>query len=173
MPTTDNFDACLAFALRPENDGQPYHVTPGDPGGATAWGVIQTTYDDYRDAHDLHTQSVKLMTPAERSDIYHSTYWTSGLPRGVDLMVFDFAVTSGPGRSRKFLQAAVGAPADGEIGPQSRAAVAKHAPAELVKSLAAHQLAFYRSLPTFHLFGGGWTNRTDARKAAALKMVSP
>jgi len=168
----DNFDACLAFVLRPENDGQPYHVTPGDPGGATAWGVIQTTYDDYRDTHDLPEQSVKLMTPTERSDIYRSEYWTPGLPKGVDLMVFDFGVTSGPGRSRKYLQAVVGVSADGSVGPQSLAAVAKHAPADLVKALAARQLAFYRSLPTFHLFGHGWTNRTNARQAAALKMVT-
>lgn len=177
MEVTDRLDACLAFTLLPQNDGQPYHVTKGDPGKGTAWGVIQSTYDVYRGSHKLPHQSVSLMTPAEREDIYRSGFWTPGLPAGVDLMVFDFAVTSGAGRSREFLQEELGFAdddVDGVVGPMTLAAVSKvPSTRTLVAKLGAKQEAFYKSLSTWSLFGRGWTNRETARTAAAMKMVSP
>lgn len=173
---TDNFEPCLAFTLLPQNDGQPYHVTPGDPGRGTAWGVIQATYDVYRGAHKLPHQSVSKMLPAERSDIYRSGFYTPGLPKGVDLMVFDFGVTSGASRGREFLQLALGFSGDdvdGVIGPVTLRATSLARPAALISTLQGREEAFYKSLSTFAEFGHGWTNRTNARTAAALKMVSP
>lgn len=170
---TDNFDRCLDFVLLPQNDGQPFHVTPGDPGGATAWGVTQATYSAFRSTCSLPDQSVWHMTPAERASIYRTGFWTPGLPAGVDLAVFDFAVTSGPGRSRRFLQGCVGLvgdDVDGVVGPHTLAAVGAQNAAALIDRLCAAQQAYYTRLYTFRLFGRGWTTRTEARRAAALNM---
>ena len=152
-PLPDTFNECLAFALLPDNDGQPYHVTPGDPGRGTAWGVTQATYTAYCHAHGLPLKSVSQITPGEREGVYRA-YYTPNLPAGVDLMVFDFAVTAGPHRSAEIF---AGCPAKDSAG--------------LIKELGEAQAAFYHSLSTFHLFGHGWINRTNRRIAAAWKMA--
>lgn len=171
MEVADNFASCLAFTLLPSNDGQALHVTPGDPGGATAWGVIQTTYDTYREHEGLVKQSVGLMTDAERDAIYREGYWQAGLPAGLDLMVFDFAVTSGFKRSVMRLQASVGVEQDGWFGPETLTALGQWPVPTVVANLAAWQLDYYENLSTFARFGRGWTRRTNDRKAAAMKMV--
>lgn len=150
---TDTLDTCLAFTLLPENDGQPYHVTPGDPGKGTAWGVTEATYAQYRSAHGLPHRSVSQMTPAERHDIYRA-YYTPNLDPGVDLMDFDFAVTSGPHRSAELF-----------------ASCTATDPGGLITQLGQAQAAFYHSLSTFSEFGHGWINRTNHRIAAAWKMA--
>ena len=53
---------------------------------------------------------------------------------GVDLMVFDMAVNSGPGRAGKILQRVVGATVDGGIGPQTLGMVAKMEPQDIIRS---------------------------------------
>ena len=42
----------------------------------------------------------------------------------------------------------------------------------MIVSLAALQLDFYRALPTFGIFGAGWTTRLERRKTAAIGMVA-
>lgn len=152
MPS-DTFDACLAFTLLPGNDGQPYHVTPGDPGKGTAWGVTQATYTAYCHAHGLPLRSVAEMVPVEREGIYRA-YYTPGLAPGVDLMVFDFAVTSGPARSAELF-----------------ASCTATDPAGLITQLGKAQAKFYHSLETFSEFGNGWINRTNRRIATAWEMA--
>lgn len=149
----DTLDACLAFTLLPDNDGQPYHVTPGDPGKGTAWGVTEATYALYRSTHGLPHRSVSQMTTDERSAIYRA-YYTAGLLPGVDLMVFDFAVTSGPHRSAELLDACHAKDSAG-----------------LITELGEAQAAFYHSLETFARFGNGWINRTNRRIATAWAMA--
>ncbi len=60
-------------------------------------------------------------------DIYFINYWKaagcSELPQALALMHFDAAVNHGVGAAIRFLQQAVGAGVDGEIGPDTRAAI--------------------------------------------------
>ena len=128
-------------------------MTPGDPGKGTAWGVTEATYAQYRSAHGLPHRSVAQMTPDERKGIY-AAYFNRALPAGVDLMWFDFAVTSGPHRSAELF-------ADCH---------AKDS-AGLIKELGEAQAAFYHSLETFPEFGHGWINRTNRRIAKAWEMA--
>lgn len=51
-------------------------------------------------------------------------------------------------------------------------AAAKCDPRALVDDLADRQAAYYRSLSDFPTFGVAWLNRTDARRSAALAMIS-
>src|SRR5687768_14939208 len=91
-----------------------------DPGGATNFGVIQRTYSGYRKRKGLKPRSVKLIEPAEIADIYRNDYAAKvrfdDLPPGVDFVVFDGAVNSGPMQSVKWLQRALGVKVDGRIG---------------------------------------------------------
>jgi lysozyme family protein len=74
----------------------------------------------------------------------------------------------------KAVQTHVGVVADGDIGPQSLAAIAGR-PDQifiLCAALADAQLAYYRSLEAWPLYGRGWSNRVSARLTAALQLAA-
>lgn len=168
------FAACLAWTLRPENDGQPFHVTAGDPGGATSWGVTRASWARWSGC-TVSLEAMQDLTAASVGGIYQAWYWNTisgdSLPRGVDLMVFDNGVLSGEVVSAQQLQRIVGVDVDGDIGPLTLAAVGKIDPVRLIGDLAAAQEARYRSLVGFSRFGNGWLARLNRRTAAALAMA--
>jgi lysozyme family protein len=97
------------------------------------------------------------------------------LPAGVDLSVFDMGVNAGIWRSARLLQQALGFTGDevdGCIGPETLDATANAEPRSLVDDLAERQTTYYRSLADFATFGTGWLNRTEARRQAALAMIT-
>lgn len=162
MPMTEQgrFERSLALVLKHEG-GWVKH--PSDPGGETNNGVTQATYDGWRRSQALPNRSVRHITVAELTAIYRKSYWLAAscdeLPAGVDYMVFDLAVNSGPGRAAKFLQEAVRVTADGQIGPKTLAAVRMLPPAEIVLRMRNRRERFYRGLGTFPVFGKGWLRR--------------
>jgi lysozyme family protein len=166
-----NFDAALAAVLAHEGG---YVNHPRDPGGATNRGVTQAVYDDWRSGRGLPARSVRHIAEDEVSAIYKRQYWDAvkgdDLPAGVDYCVFDFAVNSGTNRASRYLQQAVGATPDGQIGPATLAAVGCKPPSEVVEAICDARMAFLKRLPTFDAFGRGWTRRVaDVRaKAGAL-----
>ncbi len=120
----DNFDTCLQTVLRYEGGKVD---DPRDPGGRTAFGITQTTYNGWRAAKKLPAQDVFNITQGEVAMIYRQNYWDKingdNLPDGVDIAVFDFAVNSGVSRAAKYLQSTVGVTQDGVIGPATILAV--------------------------------------------------
>ena len=78
------------------------------------------------------------------------------LATGVDLMVFDIAVNSGPGTAGKILQRVIGATVDGAIGPKTVAASQKMEPQDIIRAMEKEREEFYRGLSTFDVFGKGW-----------------
>jgi len=172
----DRFGLCLAFTLREEGG---YVDDPADPGGATNMGITLATYRQWSDNPALGPAQVQAMTERTATAIYRSLYWNplraDALPAGVDLSVFDMGVNAGIWGSARLLQRALGFTGDqvdGCIGPETLGAAAKADPWTLVDDLADRQAAYYRSLSDFPTFGGGWLNRTDARRRAALAMIS-
>lgn len=167
-----NFSLCLAFTL--SREGQ-YSNDPHDPGGATMEGIIQTEYDRWKLAHGLPKVNVRWISNADRDAIYLANYWTPSkceqLAKGVDLMVFDYSVNSGTGRSIKELQKAVGTYPDGVMGPATLLAASKMQPADLINKLAARRLSFLQALLNWKYFGKGWKARVLACQAAALRMI--
>jgi lysozyme family protein len=147
-----------------------------DPGGATNLGITRATLAAFRKA-PVTRDDVKRLGREEAARIYRALYWDridgDALPAGVDLMVFDYAVNSGPERAVRTLQTLAGAPADGRIGPATRAAVAAADPAALISGIASRRTSFLRRLPTFGVFGRGWTRRVERVTAAALAMRAP
>ncbi|MEQ1712666.1 MAG: putative peptidoglycan-binding domain-containing protein [Hyphomicrobium sp.] len=83
-------------------------------------------------------------------------------------MHFDTAVNHGVGAAIRMLQEAAGAVIDGEIGPETRAAIARNTPTGLVTRYADIRRAKYRALPHFWRFGRGWLRRADATLERAL-----
>lgn len=170
--STNNFLPSVAFTLAHEGG---YSDNPRDPGGATNRGITLRTLAAWRHA-DCTAADVQALTEAEARAIYRASYWNAvhadALPAGLDLMVFDFGVNSGPGRSARVLQEALGVVADGAIGPQTLSAAARVPDmGALVGRIADAQETFYRSLDTFDAFGRGWLARLADRRGVALGMV--
>lgn len=166
LSETARFERSLTEILKHEG-GYVDHAR--DPGGATNLGVtIGTAREHGLDMDgdgDVDKVDVRLLKPRDVRAVYRKAYWQRTscdvLPAGVDLMVFDLAVNSGPGRAAKFLQEAVGVTADGAIGPRTLAAVKTLPPAEIVLRMRNRRERFYRSLGTFSTFGRGWMRRLD------------
>lgn len=143
---------------------------PADPGGLTNQGVTQRVYDLYRKARKQPQQTVRKMSTAERNAIYKSRYWDvvkgDDLPAGIDYVVFDGAVNSGPVQSVKWLQRALGArytgTVDGMMGQSTLAAVIEHPNHDaLVAAICQRRLAFLKALKTWRTFGRGWAARVS------------
>jgi lysozyme family protein len=170
----NNFDKALAFTLLSEG---LFSNDPNDPGGATMYGIILAEYQRFKGDPSLGPEDLKQITIADRDTIYKQNYWlktnADALPTGVDLSIFDMAVTSGPTRSIKILQEMLGVMQDGLIGPNTFKAITQTDPVTLLHRLYIGQAKFYRSLATFKYFGNGWINRTAARLAAANHLAEP
>lgn len=166
----DNFEKCLELVLRHEGG---YVNHPQDPGGMTNLGVTKRAWEAWKKA-PVTEQDMRGLTPATVASFYKEMYWDlakcDDLPAGVDFCVFDGAVNSGVGRSAKWLQQAVGANPDGQIGPKTIAAVAEKDPKVLVEMLIEQRLLFLQSLATWGTFGLGWGRRVTEVRATALKM---
>ena len=171
-PAVEDFPRCVAVTLAQEGG---YVDDPRDPGGATNMGITLETLRHWRDDNSLGPEAVRALTRSDACEIYRADYWhpaaCSSLPRGVDLMVFDCGVNSGPRTSVKMLQRTVGVTDDGSVGPITLGAVHAMDAKTLIDQLAEARLAYLRGLDTFPTFGVGWTRRVDTVKAAALAMI--
>lgn len=164
----ENYAFCLQQVLKYEGG---YVNHPQDPGGPTNKGVTQDVYDGWRKAHNQPTQSVKNISMDEVQGIYRQLYWDKirgdDLPAGVDMAVFDFAVNSGVSRASKYLQAIVGAPQDGIIGPQTIQATKDY----VAMALTNKRLSFMQSLSIWPTFGKGWGSRINDVKKQILALT--
>jgi lysozyme family protein len=170
---TDNFDKCLELMLAHEG-GFVNH--PQDPGGMTNLGVTARVWEEWM-GRPVSEKEMRNLTPLMVKPLYKRKYWDAirgdELVSGVDYVVFDVAVNSGPGRAIKFLQSCVGVDADGGFGPRTYAAVkiAEKDAKGLIERYSAQRLEFLQSLRTFPTFGKGWSRRVAEVKEKALKMV--
>lgn len=166
-----NFASSLAHVLKHEG-GWADH--PRDPGGATMKGVTLATYSDWL-GRQATKDELRAISDEHLRTIYKARFWDAvrgdELPSGVDYVVFDMAVNSGPGRAARMLQAAVGATPDGAIGPKTLAAVQAQDPAALIAAFQRSRQNFLEALPTFDAFGKGWTRRVTEAGEIGLKLA--
>jgi lysozyme family protein len=155
---------------------------PIDPGGRTNQGVIQRVYAGYRRKKGLPARDVFLMEDHERDEIYYENYGKKvrfdELPPGVNVVVLDGGVNSGPAQSIKWLQRALGLGADGVLGDNTMAAVLDFPDHDvLIAKIIAQREKFLRALKTFYHFGKGWLSRINQLKkigqAWAVGSVGP
>ena len=167
----DNFDEALKAILHHEG-GFVNH--PKDPGGMTNLGVTKKVWEEWV-GHEVDEKAMRNLTPEIVGPMYKVKYWDKvkgdDLPAGVDYVVFDAAVNSGPGRAAKWLQACVGVDPDGGIGPKTLAAVASFDASQLVEDYAKRRLSFLMDLQTWDTFGKGWGRRVAEVQKTGLDMA--
>lgn len=151
-----------------------YSNRASDSGGATYKGVTHTTYDRYRKKHGLPLQDVRKISEQELLDIYKGEYWNLSFcdfyPRKLAILVYDYAVNSGPERAVKDLQYVILAKTDGVFGPNSvsalNTALAKIGEDELCKAYLDVRKNFFISIAHGKNSANlkGWLNRIKLLK---------
>jgi lysozyme family protein len=167
----ENFEAALKAILHHEG-GFVNH--PKDPGGMTNLGVTKKVWEEWV-GHEVDEKTMRGLTPEIVGQMYKVKYWDKikgdDLPSGVDYVVFDAAVNSGPGRAAKWLQACVGVEPDGGIGPKTLAAVNAFDASQLVQDYAKRRLSFLMDLKHWDTFGKGWSRRVAEVQKTGLDMA--
>lgn len=167
----DNFEAALKAILHHEGG---YVNHPADPGGMTNLGVTKRVWEEWV-GHEVDEKTMRNLTPEIVGPMYKVKYWDKikgdDLPTGVDYVVFDAAVNSGPGRAAKWLQACVGVEPDGGIGPKTLAAVNAFDANQLIEDYAKRRLSFLMDLQTWDTFGKGWNRRVAEVQKTGFDMA--
>jgi lysozyme family protein len=150
-----------------------YSNASTDSGGPTKYGITYKTLA----AHDGISQAsareaVKHISLDKAAEIYRAGYWTQSggdiLPKGLDYVLFNCGVMSGPTRAVKILQRLVGVVEDGSVGVQTLAAVEAY-PGGLRKLIVAYceaYMAFLKGIKGKQGFasnGRGWTIRITGK----------
>ncbi|MAN46779.1 MAG: glycoside hydrolase family 108 protein [Alphaproteobacteria bacterium] len=165
---SENF--LMSFAETMAHEGG-YVNHPDDPGGMTFSGITRKAWAAYKGVpmSSITEQDMRSIPLADRQQFYHELYWCSvgadDLPGGLDFVVWDISVNSGPKRAVKMLQKAVNklgrvrVRVDGIIGPKTLSAARYANVFDLIDEVGNTRLWFYLSLSTFKAFGGGWMKR--------------
>ena len=167
------FEDCLARILKHEGG---YVNDPLDSGGRTNLGVTQRVWEEFV-GHPVTEADMKALTPEKIAPMYKLKYWNPSycevLPKGLDYVVFDFAVNAGTGRSVKTLQQAIRCVADGVIGPKTMAAINDANPKDLITKFSDARADFYQGIvarkPDQARFIKGWLNRVEESRKLALE----
>lgn len=150
-----------------------YLDRPADRGGPTNFGVTQGALSEWR-GKPVTAFQVKTMQQEEARQIYKARYFTEpgfdAVPDpGVQELLFDYGVNSGPGTAVKALQSILSVQADGQIGSRSRGAIAAvtNWPA-VYNALTAQRPQFFLGIvgrdPSQAVFALGWRNRLNEFK---------
>jgi lysozyme family protein len=167
------FEECLARVLKHEGG---YVNDPLDRGGRTNLGVTQRVWEEFV-GHPVSEADMRALTPEKVGKLYKQKYWNAAycevLPKGLDYVVFDFAVNAGTGRAVKTLQQAIGVVADGIIGPRTRAAINGANLKKLINDYSDERIDFYQGIvarkPDQARFINGWLRRVEEARQLALQ----
>lgn len=172
------FEIALRHVLSMEGG---YGDDPEDLGGPTNLGLTLVDLAEWKRVPLDPTTRPMLLDALRALDvdtarpIYQQRYWrkscADALPPALALMHFDCAVNQGCQRASRFLQEAVDAEVDGEIGPLTLSAVRGAEPGASLARYAELRRAHYRSLPTFERFGRGWLARVEATLSRARMLI--
>lgn len=178
LGTDLRFEACMPFIIQEE--GTKFSNTPGDHGGATRYGIIQSEYNIFRYSAGLPLQSVNFISHDEYMTIYWQSYWMPHcpeLPAGMDLSVFNISVNGGPARGTKLLQACLHLSVDGIWGQETTNAVSEITDtAPIIAAFHADERAFYAAIiqhdSSQQKFASDWFGRNDRCEALSLTMAA-
>jgi lysozyme family protein len=159
----DNFPRCIAFTLAQEGGFSDNAADPGNwTGGAVSKGALRGTNFGIS-AAAYPALDIAHLTQADAEAIYRRDYWSAisgdefSLP--LAFVAFDAAVNAGPRRAICWLQQAANVAADGVLGPATLAALKAGDAQTLAREALARRLEFSSHLPTWSVFGLGWTRR--------------
>ena len=166
------FEECLARVLKHEGG---YVNDPLDSGGRTNLGVTQRVWEEFV-GHPVTEADMRALTPEKVGKLYKQKYWNAAycevLPKGLDYVVFDFAVNAGTGRAVKTLQSTIGILADGVIGPRTMAAINDANTKDLIAKFSDARTDFYQGIvarkPDQARFINGWLRRVEEARQLAF-----
>jgi lysozyme family protein len=172
----DYFPKALDFIWRPDVDGQPYHVSPHDSGGATSWGVTYSTWAAWQRLHGQPASlgAFRLLDKSAFEPLYRAQFWNScrcSSLGALGIMVFDCSVNCGPGHAAAFLQMVLGVDVDSQIGPLTIAAYAAVDPAVLARALCVQREDYYRTCSQAEYFCRGWNRRAEMCRDYVLSLL--
>lgn len=125
-------------------------------------------------AHVYPQLDIRNLTLAQATEIYRRDYAAKIrfdlLAAGVDVMMLDTAINSGPGRAVKLAQKVTGVRQSGALGPETLAAIAAvRDVVAFIRAYCAARLSFLRSLTElWALYRNGWTRRVTELEPFAV-----
>ena len=166
-PVGDKSDFERVFPWLMEWEGTTYEDDPRDPGGATKFGIDQRSHPGV-DIKGLDLDRAKKIYWGEWEKSY-----ASKLRYPLDAVFFNYAVNAGEGAAIKFLQKALGVPADGGIGPVTERAVSSiHDSKTTATRMVDAADNFYKELGApghrMHYALKGWLNRDNSERETFL-----
>ena len=93
------------------------------------------------------------------------------LPAGIDALVFDWAVHSGPSRAVRALQKVLGLTSNGVPGAALQQAMKDADIVRTIQAVCKERRQFLSRLKGFAVFGRGWSRRVDVLEKTALSMA--
>lgn len=145
-----------------------YVNDPRDAGGETMWGVtkrVAVAHGYNGRMRDLPKSTARAI--AEKS--YYLAVKGDKLDPAISWQLTDAAYNHGNRQAVKFLQRAVGASADGLIGPRTIAAVNAMDKNDVVMLFLAERLEFFTNLRSWTAFGKGWARRVATNLRFAVE----
>ncbi|SRR6266576_3755227 len=150
------FDDLLSIVLGNEGVGLAHNPSglaniPGDPGGATNWGISQRAWEQlyHKLPYAGFPSSVRDLIKDQAKVVYQNEYYIlvhgDMLPVGVALVLFDSAVNQGVGTAIRILQRALGVVDDGIWGSKTEGALrlaCRDVP-KLIEDVCWHRLLEY------------------------------
>jgi len=162
-PFSDAFRRAVEFTLAAERG---YSADPTDKGnwtgGAVGQGELKGTNFGIS-AASYPSLDIKALTREDAIAIYHRDYWNAvhgdALPFAIALVMFDTTVNGGA--PVRWLQLSIpGVTVDGQLGPATIAAAHRAPdPVGVALRILRRRLLFNAGLPSWKLYGAGWTQR--------------
>ena len=144
----DAFDAAFDIIVGEEG---ALARDPADPGGETKFGISKRAYPSL---------DIAALTLDAAKAIYRRDYWDrhrcGEMPWRWGLAVFDACINQGSGV--RWAQLALSVDADGAVGPETLALMAK-APDDDYRAFLALRAEAYAHAREFAIYGHGWLKR--------------
>lgn len=154
---------------------------PNDPGGPTNFGITHKILAAWRKKKSVTAAEVHDMTYEEAKDIYYAEFWSKSscghMPGPLALPVYNIAVHAGPITAMKFLQRALNQNGavlkiDGDIGDNSRAAIAAAPVQETISDLIDLYEAKLRAHKKFTYYKKGFLKRVSILRMESVKWLA-
>lgn len=148
------WETAIEFVLSYEGG---YVNDPNDPGGETNFGISKKSYPN---------ENIAGLTKERAIEIYKKDFWEAcgcdQLPGKWAVAVFDTAVNMGLKKAIRTMQVALGAEADGIIGPQTIGIAYKSKEEDLARFLALRAKEYVNimdKLPGLKVYAFNWMLR--------------
>lgn len=116
---------------------------------------------------------IKNLTLEQAKAIYYTDFWKrSGADHffpSLGFQLFDAGVNHGIGNAIRFLQRAVGAADDGDVGPETIRLVAAQPKGVVLALFNCERLEFMTRITTFNEYGRGWSRRVSTNIRMAVE----